>query len=191
MFRSSLFVASCVLAVAGVAAPAAEPSASVIRFGDVDYLQRWSKNGQNEYTPKSDPDLKKWRDMITINVFENVETGDQLAEVANRIVGNYQAAGKIIRTDAKPRTKDAPAEYLIVASLGDRAFLEGVFARLVLRNGTGYAIVRSHRVYGRNAGPAMSTWLQADGPATESLLMKWDQLPSRDALKALPQSKNQ
>jgi hypothetical protein len=189
MFRSSVLIASCLVAAMAIAEPAGKPSATVIQFGGVDYLHRWSKNGQNEYTPKSDPDLKKWRDMITINVFDNVKNGDQLADVANRIVDNYQAAGKIIRTDAKPRTKDAPAEYLIVASLGDPAFLEGVFARLVLRNGVGYAIVRSHRVYGQNAGPAMSTWLQANGPATEDLLMKWDRLPPREGLKALPQSR--
>jgi hypothetical protein len=160
-----------------------------IHFGPVDYQHRWSKAGQNEFTPKSETDLAAWQDMITINVFESVSTGDQLADVANRIVGNYQAHGVIVRTDAKPRTKDHPAEYLIVASLGDPAFLEAAFARVFLRDGVGYAVVRSHRIYGKKAGPAMSQWLQKNGPATESMLMAWNELPALSALKELPQSK--
>jgi hypothetical protein len=194
-FRLGLLAATCLLALPAAPAPPMKPSAShatgaiTLHFGNVDYLHRWSKEGQNEFTPKSDPDLATWQDMVTINLFENATTGEQLADVANRIVGNYQTNGKIIRTDAKPRTKDHPAEYLIVASLGDPAFLEAAFARLLLRDGVGYAVVRSHRIYGKAAGPAMSEWLQENGPATETTLMDWDQMPARDALKRLPQSK--
>lgn len=194
-FLPGLLAAACLLALPAGAAPsgklAASPGTSTmtLRFGNVDYLHRWSKDGQNEFTPKSDPDLATWQDMVTINVFEKVATGEQLAEVANRIVGNYEAKGKIIRTDAKPRTKDQPAEYLIVAALGDPAFLEAAFARLFLRDGVGYAVVRSHRIYGKAAGPAMSAWLEANGPETEKMLMGWDKAPSLDALKRLPQSK--
>ena len=45
----------------------------------------------------------------------------------------------------------------------DPAFLEAAFARLLLHDGVGYVIVRSHRVYGKAAGPAMSEWLGANG----------------------------
>lgn len=148
-------------------------------FGDVRYVHRWSQNGQNEFTPVEQADLKTWQDMVTINLFENITTGEALSEIANRIVGNYAANGKIIRTDATPRTKDRPAEYLIVAVMGRANFLEAAFTRLVLRDGVGYAIVRSHRIYGKEAGDPMSAWLQKSGPGIESALMKWEGFPRR------------
>jgi hypothetical protein len=43
-------------------------------FGGTDYVHRWSKNGQNEFTPPNDKDLDRWRDMVTINVNEACET---------------------------------------------------------------------------------------------------------------------
>lgn len=173
----------------GTAGSSFAAGGSTLRFEGVDYLHRWSKDGQNEFTPKSDPDLAKWRDMVTVNVFDAVRTGEQLAEVANKVLGNYQARGKILRTDSRPRTAGRPAEHLIVAALGDPAFLEAAFARLLLVDGAGYVVVRSHRVYGKAAGPAMSDWLKANGPNVEKALMEWDQLPPRDALRKLPQSR--
>ncbi len=173
----------------GAAGPPRPAAGMTLRFDGVDYLHRWSKDGQNEFTPKSDPDLAKWSDMVTINVFEAVRTGEQLAEVANKVLGNYQARGKVLRTDSKPRTADRPAEHLIVAALGDPAFLEAAFARLLLVEGSGYVVVRSHRIYGKAAGPAMSDWLKANGPNVERALMDWNQLPSPNALKRLPQSR--
>ena len=173
----------------GTAGPPRGAGGMTLRFDGVDYLHRWSKDGQNEFTPKSDPDLAAWRDMVTVNVFEAVRTGEQLAEVANKVLGNYQARGKILRTDSKPRIADRPAEHLIVAALGDPAFLEAAFARLLLVDGAGYVVVRSHRVYGKAAGPAMSDWLKANGPQVEKALMEWDQMPPRDALKRLPQAR--
>jgi hypothetical protein len=195
ILASGLLLALSLLALSSVnaapvkSAPAASTPPMKLHFGPVDYLHRWSNAGQNEFTPDDEANLVTWQDMITINVFENVHTGEQLAEVANRIVGNYGAHGTVIRTDAKPRTKDHPAEYLIVASLGAPAFLEAVFARVILRDGVGYAIVRSHRIYGKKVGPAMSLWLQKNGPATETMLMAWNELPALSALKKLPQSK--
>ena len=173
----------------GTAGPSGAAGGMTLRLDGVDYLHRWSKDGQNEFTPKSEPDLAKWRDMVTVNAFDAVRTGEQLAEVANEVLGNYQSRGKVLRTDSKPRTADRPAEHLIVAALGDPAFLEAAFARLLLVDGAGYVVVRSHRVYGKAAGPAMSDWLKANGPKVEKALMEWGQLPSRDALKRLPQGR--
>ena len=159
-----------------------------IRFGDMSFVHRWSQNGQNEFTPATETDLSKWHDMVTINLFEKVTTGEALSEVANRIVGNYQSTGKIIRTDAKARTKEKPAEYLIVAVLGNSELLEAAFARAVLHDGVGYVVVRSHRFYGKDGGTALNAWLQKNGPATEKMLWAWE-LPARDVLKRLPQSR--
>ena len=126
--------------------------------------------------------------MVTINVHESVRTGEQLADIANRVVGNYQQHGKIVRTDSRPRTPEKPAEHLIVALLGTPNFIEAAFARCLLGNGVGTVAVYSHRVYGKDAGAAMGEWLKANGPATEKTLMNWNGIPAPAALKALPQS---
>jgi len=160
-----------------------------LTFGGSDYLHRWSKEGQSEFTPESDSDLSHWRDMVTINVHERVHDGDQLADVANRVVTNYQSHGKIIRTDSKPRTPQHPAEHLLVAVLGDPAFLEAAFARFLLVDGVGFVIVYSHRIYGKEVGQSMSAWLESNGPSIEKTLMTWDRIPSLAKLKQLPQSR--
>jgi hypothetical protein len=160
-----------------------------LSFGGVDYLHRWSKGSQNEFTPKGDSDLAKWQDMITVNVHEGVRNGDQLAEIANAILGNYQRHGKILVTNSVPLSENRPAEHLIVAVLGRPAFLEAAFARFVLNDGVGMVVVYSHRVYGKQVGPEMSQWLQANGPQVEKTLMSWDKVPSLAALKRLPQAK--
>ena len=190
-----IFVGTCLLGFSLVATSVAQTTetkskeAMTLNFRGTDFVHRWSKDNQNEFTPRNDSDLAKWRDMITVNVHESVANGDQLAEVANRILSNYQRRGKILRTDSKPRTADRPAEHLIVAALGDPNFLEAAFARCVLVNGVGFVTVYSHRVYGQAAGPAMSEWLKANGASVEQALMEWDKLPTAAALKQLPQSK--
>ena len=186
-------MACMLLASAAHAAPAANPaapppSAQSLTFGDKTYIHRWSQNGQNEYTPRDDADLGRWRDMVTINVHETVRTGEELAQVANGVLGNYQRFGKIVRTDSKPRTAQRPAEHLVVAVLGDPGFLEAAFARFVLVDGGALVIVYSHRIYGGQAGSAASEWLKANGPAIEHTLMSWDTPPSIAALRKLPQS---
>jgi hypothetical protein len=77
------------LAIAAQAAPAANPAAPTsafrsFNFGGTTYVHRWSQNGQNEFTPPNDADLARWRDLVTINVHENVRSGDDLAALANR-----------------------------------------------------------------------------------------------------------
>jgi hypothetical protein len=162
-------------------------TAKTLSFRGVDYLHRWSKDGQNEFTPKGQEDLNKWQDMITINVHEAVVNGDQLADLANRVLGNYQSVGKILRTDSKPRTLKREAEHLAVALLGGPTFLEAAFARLVLVDGVGYVIVYSHRIYGKDAAK-IGEWVQANGRSVETTLMASKGMPALAALKRLPQS---
>ena len=164
------------------------PDAVAVVFRSIEYEHRWSKDGQNEFTPHGETDLTSWNDMVTLNVYETVSTGEQLADVANKVLANYQRNGKILRTDSKPRTADSPAEHLVAAVLGSPTFLEAAFARLVLVDGVGTVVVYSHRVYGKPAGPAMSDWLKANGPQVESALMAWNPIPKPKALKRLPQS---
>lgn len=187
------FATACMVmfsAASAAAGPAAlpEPDTMSIVFRGVKYDHRWSKDGQNEFTPQGQNDLNSWQDMLTLNVHEAVTTGEKLAQIANGVLTNYQRAGKILRTNSKPTTSDRPAEHLVSAVLGNPAFLEAVFARFVLVGGVGTVVVYSHRVYGKPAGPAMSEWLQANGPQVESALMAWDKIPTSAALKTLPQS---
>jgi len=158
-------------------------------FSDNEYVHRWSQKNQNEFTPVAQPNLETWKDMVTINLYPGVKTGEALSAVANLVVVKYQEHGKILRTDSRERTATKPAEHLIAALLGNPKFLEAVFARFVLVNDTGYAIIYSHRVYGEKAGPEMSAWLKANGADIEQRLMSFDQIPAAKTLTALPQSK--
>lgn len=178
-------IALCAISMA----QAAEGTAMTVNFRGTDYLHRWSKAGQNEFTPRSDSDLSAWRDMITINVHPAVTTGEQLADIANKTLSNYEQHGRILRTDSKARTDNRPAEHLVVAALGNPNFLEAAFARFVLVDGVGHVAVYSHRIYGKQAGPAMSEWLKANGTQVEQALMNWDKLPNLANQERLPQSR--
>jgi len=161
---------------------------TTITFRGRSFMHRWSKGGQHEFTPADSADLATWRDMLTLNLHAAVTTGEQLAEVANKVLGNYQRAGKILQTRSTPRTAARPAEHLLVAVLGTPDLLEAAFARCLLHDGTGIVAVVSHRVYGKAAGPQMSDWLRANGPQVEQALMAWAALPSVASLNRLPKS---
>lgn len=161
---------------------------TTITFCGTSFMHRWSKGGQHEFTPADSADLATWRDMLTLNLHAAVTTGEQLAEVANKVLGNYQRAGKILQTRSTPRTAARPAEHLLVAVLGTPDLLEAAFARCLLHDGTGIVAVVSHRVYGKAAGPQMSDWLRANGPQVEQALMAWAALPSVASLNRLPTS---
>ncbi len=167
----------------------AEAKPMTLTFADHVYIHRWSKANQNEFTPADQPDLNKWRDMVTLNLHPDVKDGDRLAELANAVLGNYQRSGKVIRTDSRPRTDKKPAEHLIVAVLGAPGVVEAAFARLVLVDDVAVIAVYSHRAYGADAAKTMSAWLEANGPATEKALMDWKGIPKPASLRALPQSK--
>ena len=167
--------------------PAAAPM--TLKFSGVDYLHRWSKNGQNEFTPAAQPDLKTWRDMVTVVVHENVRNGDQLANLANGVLGNYQKAGQILRTDSKPRTANAEAQHFIAAMLAAPGVTEAVFARVLLHEGKGVVLVYSHRAYGAQSADTIGAWMGRNGQATEQALMSWSGTPKLAQLRALPQAR--
>jgi hypothetical protein len=190
-----LFVALTVATVAGASAkepakpaPAAAAAATKIKFSGVEYLHRWSQNGQNEFTPAAQPDLKSWREMVTVNVNERVTNGDQLAAMANAVLGNYQKAGEIVRTDSKPRTSTSEAEHFIAAMLHAKGVSEAVFARVMMVEGKGVVVVFSHRAYGANSTQAIGAWMTSNGEATERALRSWTGVPKIAQLRALPQA---
>jgi len=183
----------CLLLLPG--AFAAEPAKAVappplkLKFAGQEYVHRWSKNGQNEFTPAVQTDLKSWKDMVTVLVNERVSTGDQLAELANGVVGNYSKAGEILRTDSKPRSDHAEAEHFIAAMLNAPGFTEAVFARVMLVEGRGVVVVYSHRAYGAQSAQTIATFMDHNGDPTERALMQWSGLPKLAQLRALPQAK--
>lgn len=196
LFRlaSTITMMACLFLASGisVSAPAKASQAEMLTFAfnGADYLHRWSKDGQNEFTPKGQEDLAHWQDMITLNVYEAVSNGDQLAAFANALLSNYRGAGDIVRTDSKPVTLHRPAEHLIVALLGDsKTLVEAVFARLVLIDGKGVVVIYAHRTYGEDAATRMAEWMQKNGPSTEKALMSWEKMPAPTVLQQLPQSK--
>ena len=185
MLRTLLFLllASIALSASGQAAPAK------LGFAGTDYFHRWSQKGQHEFTPQGQADLAKWREMVTLDVHEQVRDGDQLAALANGVLSNYERSGRILRTDSRPRTKDRPAEHLIVALLAAPGVVEAAFARLVLVEGKGVVVVYSRRAYGANAAETIGAWVQANGEARERALMAWKVAPAPGQLKLLPQNK--
>lgn len=190
--HGAIFAATALLSLAfGLSMAAASAAESNLKFpfAEKEYVHRWSQKNQNEFTPLDQPNLNTWKDMVTINLYPGVKTGEALSAVANLVVVKYQEHGKILRTDSKERTATKPAEHIIAALLGDPKFLEAVFARFVLVNDSGYAIIYSHRVYGEKAGPEMSKWLKENGAETEQRLMSFDKIPTPKTLTELPQSK--
>jgi hypothetical protein len=178
----------CIAVATAVADTTAQPRAggTTLSFNGDEFIHRWSKNAQHEFTPKGDEDLTKWGSMLTVNVHEWARTGDQLAELANKVLGNYQQAGKVIRTDSKPRTEKNEAEHFAVALLPGQAFIEAAFARFLIHDGRGVVVVYSKRFYGDKSRNEMGEWLKKNGSAMESALMSWTGMPSQTALKALP-----
>ena len=159
-----------------------------INFGGQDFVHRWSKDGQHEYTPPDETDLKKWRHMVTIIVHEKVKNGDDLAKLANAVLGNYERVGKVVRTDSKPRTSATEAEHLVVVIFGRPGFVEAALARVKLVAGVGTVTVYSRREYGDSAKKTIGDWLIQNGTPVETTLMTWEKMPALSALKQLPQA---
>ena len=169
------------------------PVMTTLQFAGQTFVHRWSKDNQNEFTPPEQPDLSAWHEMLTLNIYPTVHDGEQLAQLSNAVLANYQQAGKIVRVNSVPATADKPAEHLIVAILGAPGVLETVFARAMLVDGTGMFIIYSRRSYdtaeeSQNAALETGQWLQNHGEATEKKLMRWSGYPTPQALKALPQN---
>ena len=162
---------------------ARKPKASDFSFADTQYSHRYTKDDQHEYTPQGQEDLNAWTEMVTLLVYRRVKDGDGLAATANAVLENYKAnKAVVVKTNSVPRTREKPAEHLVVVIFPRPDFLEAAFTRFRLHDGAGSAVVFSHRIYGKKAGDAMSAWLEKNGSTIEGVLMKWDSVP-----KPLPQ----
>jgi hypothetical protein len=148
------------------------------------FVPRWSRNGQHEFTPDPETDLRRWTNMLTVNVHRSVVDGEGLARLANGILGNYRQNGRIMKALSKPARPDSPAEHMMTAVLGRPGLLEAAFTRVVLRRERGFALTYSFRIYQANAGPAMSEWLNANGNRVEASLAAWNDFARIEALPA-------
>jgi hypothetical protein len=176
-FLAAVAVAAGLLAFTGPAVAA--DGAPAFTFDSVEYFSRWSQGGQHEFTPRGQEDLERWTDMVTINRYPDVKDGDALAERANAVLENYtKHQAKVLRTASVPRAEGKPAEHFIAVVFGRPDFLEAAFARFQLIDGVGVSTVYSRRVYGQKVGNTMSSWLEANGPAMEKALIKWDGIPA-------------
>lgn len=104
-----------------------------IRYNGKEFVHRWSKDNQHEFTPTGQEDLASWTDMLTLVAYHDVYDGQDLAAVSNKVLSDSKSRGKILKTDSRRRTLQRPAEHLIIAVLLDPMFLEAVFARLKSR----------------------------------------------------------
>lgn len=157
-------------------------------FDGVKYQHRWSKDGQNEFTPQGQSDLTAWREMVTLNVHKDVSSGDGLAGVANNILGLYQEHGHIMHTDSKRRTLQSPAEHFMAAFFAQSDFFEAAFVRVMLHDKAAMVIVYSRRFYGEKAQKEMTDWLDSNGKRIEKALMSWGSIQALRNLEKLPQS---
>lgn len=156
-------------------AAAKKEKPAAFSLAGVEYFHRFTKDDQHEYTPDGQENLDAWTDMVTINVYRKAKDGDALAATANAVLERYKASkALIVKTVSVPRSKEKPAEHLIVAIFARPQFIEVAFARFRMREGTGAAVIYSHRIYGEKVGDKMSGWLEKNGPATEKNLMQWN-----------------
>ncbi|MGO1071101.1 hypothetical protein [Lysobacter sp. CA199] len=193
-----LILAAIVVATTSQSLPAKSPaatgnatqaqSASTLIFNGTRYAHRWSKGTQNEFTPVGQEDLSKWQDMITLVPRQDAQDSATLAALAEASLAQYKGAGNILKTESTPRTENKPTEYLLVAILPGKGFLETVFVRIKLIEGTGVMAIYAHRNYGETAKEDFGAWIKANGTAVEQALMSWNGIPAAASLNALPQS---
>jgi hypothetical protein len=173
-----------IAALSGVAIAAENSATPAFTFNGVGYFHRWSEKGQHEFTPDKQEDLKKWSEMMTVNLYHDVHDGEGLAATANAVLENYKKhQAMVLRTNSVPRTADHPAEYFIGVLFPQHDFIEAAFGRFKLVDGTGCSCVFSHRIYGEKIGDQMSAWLDANGRTTEKALMEWKSIPTPASLK--------
>jgi hypothetical protein len=191
VMTSVMSVIVCLVAGASAVGAGERGAASLsLSFNGEEFVHRWSQKGQHEFTPKGDEDLKSFKSMMTINVFDNVKDGEALAQIANGVLENYQKNGHIMRTLSKPRTAKSEAEHFMAAILQAPNVREVAFARVLMFENRGVIAVYSKRFYGEGDVPedTMTAWFRANAVKIERVLVSWQGIPSRSVLSALPES---
>lgn len=188
ILKRLLFISLTILSVSNSMAQetngASTKEVPSITFNGAEYQYRWSQAGQFEFTPAGQEDLNAWSDMLTVWIYPQAKSEEALAQVANQTLGNFQAAKAIIVTTSSiPKTDAKPAEHLLSGVLGNKKLLEFVSTRFLFQDKSGASMIYSHRIYGKDVGNAMSSWLEKNGRNLEAQLLGLDAKPILTSLK--------
>lgn len=157
------------------------------QFKETNFYFRWTNGKLFEFTPSGQANLNTYSDMVSVLVYRDVKTPDNLAAQANAVLQNYKDHnGVVLKTSSVPVTSEKPAEHFLAVMLADEGVVEGTFARFMLLGGMGYAVLYAHRIYGpvlHDNSEALGKWENANGPAVEDALMKFVSVPSIDKLE--------
>jgi hypothetical protein len=169
--KVNMFLSMVILTVVSTQGPKKLEAPAFLFEGDA-YFLRLTRSDLREYASKTETDLSKFTDLVTINDYPTVKDGDSLAKTANAVLETYkQNKAFVVKTSSVPRTKVKPAEHLVVVLFQRDNFLEASFARFVLVKSKGKSIVYSHRIYGTDPTKAMGSWIKEHGEKREKSLM--------------------
>lgn len=152
---------------------------SKISFDGQEYLYKWSSDDLHEFTPSEQDVTGQWTDMLTVNYYPVVSTGEDLAVVVSAVLSNYEDVGGIVLgVESIPRTKLKPAEYIIAVVFGAPEAAEFAMVKFQLHEGIGASIAYAHREYGADVGNIMNDWMDANGTRLQEVVTKFTDLPS-------------
>lgn len=124
-------------------------------------------------TPESQSDLKSWEDIVSFSIFQSVDNGEELAEVANQTLANYQSVkGMLLATNSEPATDSQPAEHFVANLFIQPDTFEFAANRMLLLKDYGVSVVYSKRFYNQKGedGHFVSDWLETNGARLERAL---------------------
>jgi hypothetical protein len=147
-------------------------------FDGVSYVFRRGDAVQSEFTPAGQEDLDHWRDMIAVILNRSVKTDEGLADLAERLLANYESGhGIVLATEFKPHTVYGPAEHFIAVAFPEATQTEIACARVKLVDGIACVFVYSHREYGAPSRDRVPAWLNSTAPHVQQALMSWSAFP--------------
>ncbi|MFT5894946.1 MAG: hypothetical protein ACI8VW_001819 [bacterium] len=150
-----------------------------IWFDGQEYLYKWSSEDLHEFTPNEQSVTGQWTDMVTVNYYPVVSTGEDLAVVANAVLSNYEDFGGIvIGVESIPSTKLKPTEYVIAVVFGAPEAAEFALVKFQLHDGIGASIAYAHREYGADAGDMINDWMDGNGIRQQDRITNFSDLPS-------------
>ncbi|MFT4727281.1 MAG: hypothetical protein ACI9UN_001776 [Granulosicoccus sp.] len=151
---------------------------SSLRFDGQEYSYKWSSEDLHEFTPGNQNVTGQWTDMVTINYYPIVSTGEDLSVVANAVLSNYEDAGGIVLgVESIPRTKSKAAEYIIAVVFGAPEAAEFALIKFQLHDRIGASIAYAHREYGADVGNLINDWMEGNGTRLQDRITKFGDLP--------------
>lgn len=152
---------------------------TTIPFDGQEYAYQWSNDDLHEFTPGSQSVTEQWRDMVSVNFYPVVSSGEDLAVVANAVLSNYEDAGGILLgVESSPGTDKKPSEHIIAVVFGAQGVAEFAMVKFQLHDGIGASIAYAHREYGDEVGSLMNEWMEANGTRLKDRVIEFTGLPS-------------